>query len=249
MHEMLFVRCAPHADCQRNGRPHHLVHAEAIEYVLRGAKRERAKSRPGAKRVRLPITPEILRRIRRVWQQDETSYDKIMLWGAVCACFFGFLRSGEITVPTLAGYEAGTHLSMADVTVDVPALPQVIRLNIKASKTDPFRQGVSVYLGRTGNTLCPLVAMLSYLAARGTEPGPLFRLKDGRPLTKAAFVTGVRQALLQAGVDAKNYSGHSFRIGAAMHHSSSGRYRGLYDSDLGAVEKQRLPSVCEDSAR
>ena len=100
----------------------------------------------------------------------------------VCACFFGFLRSGEITVPTLAGYEAGTHLSMADVTVDVPALPQVIRLNIKASKTDPFRQGVSVYLGRTGNTLCPLVAMLSYLAARGTEPGPLFRLKDGRPL-------------------------------------------------------------------
>ena len=172
--------------------------------------------------MRLPITPEILRRIRRVWQQDETSYDKIMLWGAVCACFFGFLRSSEITVPTLAGYEAGTHLSMADVTVDVPALPQVIRLNIKASKTDPFRQGVSVYLGRTGNTLCPLVAMLSYLAARGTEPGPLFRLKDGRPLTKAAFVTRVRQALLQAGVDAKNYSGHSFRIGAATTAAAAG---------------------------
>ena len=43
----------------------------------------------------------------------------------------------------------------------------------------------------------------------------LFRFEDGQLLTKERFVVRVREALSQAGVNAKLYSGHSFRIGAA----------------------------------
>ena len=37
--------------------------------------------------------------------------------------------------------------------------PSVVRVSIKASKTDPFRKGVYVHLGKTGNDLCPVVRL------------------------------------------------------------------------------------------
>ena len=40
-----------------------------LEYVLRGIKSEQAKRFPTAQRVWLPITPDVLVRIRRVWER------------------------------------------------------------------------------------------------------------------------------------------------------------------------------------
>ena len=57
--------------------------------------------------------------------------------------------------------------------------------------------------------------MLDNTARRGNAVGPLFQFRDGRFLTCARFVAAVRSALVEAGLDAKLYSGHSFRIGAA----------------------------------
>ncbi len=56
---------------------------------------------------------------------------------------------------------------------------------------------------------------LSYIAARGCQPGPLFIWKDGRFLTRDGFVTSLRAVLKEAGYAATDYAGHSFRIGAA----------------------------------
>ena len=94
-----------------------------------------------------------------------------MLWVACCMCFFGFLHSGEVTVPSAREYDPGGHLSEGDVTPDDVSLVQV---RIKASKTDPFRKGVVVYLGRADNDLYPVGAVAAYLAVRGREPGPFF---------------------------------------------------------------------------
>jgi len=96
-----------------------------------------------------------------------------------------------------------------------PGKPTV-SVKIKASKTDPFHQGVLVYVGRTNQPLCPVSALLAYMVRRGNRPGPLFIFQDGRPLTRPHFVTEVRKTLLAAGNDPKPYSGHSFRIGAAI---------------------------------
>ena len=72
---------------------------------------------------------------------------------------------------------------------------------------------MAVYVGRTDNDLCPVVAILAYIACRGTDSGFFFRFKDGHLLTKDRFVAAVRRALSEAGIDASAYSGHSFRIG------------------------------------
>ena len=44
-------------------------------------------------------------------------------------------------------------------------------------KVDPFRQGTCmfIYMGKTGNNLCPVGAVTAYLAVRGRAPGPFFQ--------------------------------------------------------------------------
>ena len=71
-----------------------------------------------------------------------------MLWAAACVCFFGFLRSGEMVVPDGASFDAEAHLAVGDVRVNDPLNPEFLEVRLKASKTDPFRQGVSIYLGK-----------------------------------------------------------------------------------------------------
>ena len=185
-----------------------------LEQVIKGIKRAYARKSPG-KRERLPITPEILMRMRSVWQQKSKDFDAIMLWAACCLCFFGFLRAGEITVPSEKAYDSGEHLNVSDISVDSITNPTIMKVKIKASKTDPFRQGVELFIGKTGNSLCPVAAMLAYLAIRGRKEGMLFHFEDDRLLTRDRFVERVRQALTAARIDCKPYSGHSFRIGAA----------------------------------
>ena len=86
---------------------------------------------------------------------------------------------------------------------------------IKKSKTDQGRRGAKIYLGKTGDVLCPIAALEAYLSVRGSSSGSLFQWESGVPLSKSNFVRHVRAALEQAGLPAKDYAGHSFRIGAA----------------------------------
>ena len=91
------------------------------------------------------------------------------------------MRSGELTIPTASAYDEGAHLSFDDVAVDCVHDPHILRVHLKASKTDPFRVGVNVPVGRTGNPLCP-VTVLHYNYG-GKSSGPFFRFENGSPLT------------------------------------------------------------------
>ena len=67
-----------------------------------------------------------------------------------------------------------------------------MRIHLKHSKTDQERVGIDLYVGRTDNELCPVAAMLAYLVVRGQDDGPLFRLRDGRPLSREHLVRVLR---------------------------------------------------------
>ena len=90
-----------------------------------------------------------------------------MLWAAATMCFFGFLRVGEVVVPSDSAFDPSVHLLVADVSVDSHSEPTYIAVNIKASKTDPFRRGVMIYLGRTHGQICPVTTNLAYVVERG----------------------------------------------------------------------------------
>lgn len=182
-----------------------------LPYALRGVQREQ----PLAKRqLRLPITPELLRIIHRVWSQGVQNFDKIMLWAAVCLGFFAFMRAGEFTCPSLNAFTPDM-LTPGDIAVDSYTSPTHLTVHLKRSKNDPFGAGITIHLGATGDLLCPVTSMLGYLALRPDTPGPLFVFSDGATLSRPRLVQAVRQALYSAGVDTTGYSGHSFRIGAA----------------------------------
>ena len=123
-----------------------------LEYTLQGIKLCQAKHRENRSKKCLPITtPDILRKLKRSWEKDRHNPDFIMLWAASCTCFFDFLWSGEVTVPSVREYDTEGHLSEGDVSLDSQNEPLVVCVHIKASKMDPFCKGVNVYLGRAGN--------------------------------------------------------------------------------------------------
>ena len=192
-----------------------------LEGVMKGIKTTQAQEQH-SKLTRLPITPNILRAMGTVWEARGATPDHMMLWAAVTLCFFGFLRSGEVTVPSDTTFDDKVHLTVDDISVNDTTNPLWLKLHLKASKTDPYRRGVDIVVGRTNTKLCPMAAVLAYLAIRDSSPGFLFKCQDGRLLTKSRFVNQVREALKEAGFDPTTCAGHSFRIGAATTASACG---------------------------
>ena len=138
-----------------------------------------------------------------------------MMWAACTLAFFGFLWIGEMTVLDLSSYDPQVHLSISDTTFDHSSAPTVMFVNIKASKTHPFRKGVTQSLGRTYHLLCPVAAMAAYFQVRGTNLSRAFHYKNGEPLTRRKFVDYLWRGLVATGIDHTKYNSHSFRIGAA----------------------------------
>ena len=130
-------------------------------------------------------------------------------------CFLGFLWAEEVCTPTGTSFDPSWHLCVGDLALDSHTTPTKLFITIKASKTDPFCHGTTVTHGITGQQLCLITAILTYVALGGAQAGPLFHFQDGSFLTRGTFVTGVRQLLVTAGIDPQPYSGHNFRIGAA----------------------------------
>ena len=89
-------------------------------------------------KTRLPITAEVLRRMKQVWLSAPENADKVMLWAAACTGFFGFLRAGEFTVPSKQAYEPEVHLNLADLAIDSH---DPNPLNHKAEQDRPFSGG------------------------------------------------------------------------------------------------------------
>lgn len=179
-----------------------------LQGVMKGIKATQARSPSLSARKRLPITPPILHQICNYWESKGALFDYQMLWAAVTICFFGFLHSGEVTVPADTSFDVNAHITFDEISVDDVASPTLLKIRLKASKTDPFRKGVNVVVGKTGNKLCPVSAMLAFLAARGNHSGFLFHFHNGRLLTKSRFVEALRSVLAKLGFNPKELDTH-----------------------------------------
>lgn len=188
-----------------------------LQQVLRGVK----KATAAPARPRLPITWELLTAMGQVLQHGFFGdyWDALML-AALLLGFFAFLRCGEFTTPTET-FDPSIHLARADIqAVYNQQVVSELSVFLKASKTDPFRKGVTVHLFRMlHESLCPVKAILAFLELRdayATYPSsPLFLLPTGRPLTRQVFLNLLSRLCRHVGVDPTHYSGHSLRIGAA----------------------------------
>ena len=188
-----------------------------VQYVLKGI----AWCQAAPPRRRLPITAHIMQQIQAVCTSVFPDIvEARLLWAACCLGYFGFLRSGEFTTTTTLPLQPAVCVS--DVAVDSHHSPSIVKVTVRRAKTDPFGEGVNIFIGKTGTAICPVMAILHFMAVRPNVEGPNLVHANGSPLTRDQFVQMVKRALRTANIDATAYSGHSFRIGAASAAAAAG---------------------------
>ena len=85
--------------------------------------------------------------------------DRTMLWVACSLAFFAFLCSSEHTLPSTYTCDKQSTLQFTGVKLKKSRL----LLHVKASKIDPFPEGVILSTVKTGGSTCPVRALWKYL--------------------------------------------------------------------------------------
>jgi site-specific recombinase XerD len=112
---------------------------------------------------------------------------------------------------------------------DLDFVPEGLKINLKRSKTDQFGEGLVKALPYFDNSqYCPVLSLQNWIKVSNINSGPLFRrftkgckLSQNR-LTNQTVALLIKQYLMLAGIDNKNYSGHSLRSGFATSAAESG---------------------------
>jgi len=112
---------------------------------------------------------------------------------------------------------------------DLDFVNEGLKINLKKSKTDQFGEGTLKGIPYLDNTkYCPVLSLKKWIKTSNINSGPLFRrlckgsrLTNNR-LTDQTVALLIKKYLKFAGIDNKNYSGHSLRSGFATSAAESG---------------------------
>ena len=112
---------------------------------------------------------------------------------------------------------------------DLDFVEEGLKIQIRRSKTDQFGEGsVKALPYFDSSKYCPVISLKNWIEISKIESGPLFRrfvkgskLSENR-LTDQTVALLIKEYLKLAGIDSKNYSGHSLRSGFATSAAESG---------------------------
>ena len=112
---------------------------------------------------------------------------------------------------------------------DLEFVPEGLKIIVRKSKTDQFGEGMIKGLPYFNDkNYCPVINLREWLEISNIKSGPIFRrfskgsvLTDKR-LTDQSVVLLIKQYLRIAGIENKNFSGHSLRSGFATVAADSG---------------------------
>jgi len=112
---------------------------------------------------------------------------------------------------------------------DLDFVTEGLKISIKRSKTDQFGEGSVKGLPYFDNIqYCPVLSLKNWIEISRIRSGPLFRrfskgtkLSEKR-LTDQTVALLIKKYLKIAGIDSKNYSGHSLRSGFATSAAEAG---------------------------
>jgi len=112
---------------------------------------------------------------------------------------------------------------------DLDFVNEGLKINLRRSKTDQFGEGIVKGLPYFENSeYCPVKSVRRWIELANINSGPLFRrftkglnLSNNR-LTDQTVALLIKEYLELAGINSKNYSGHSLRSGFATSAAESG---------------------------
>ena len=185
-------------------------HPAIIENIM-GIKRRKGSIQKAKKPILINNLKEI---INVIDQQSKEEIKKLRDRSIILIGFSGGFRRNEI------------------VSLDFDDLDFVeegLKINIKRSKTDQFGEGFTKALPYFDSSqYCPVVSLKKWIEISKIKSGPVFRrfvkgskLSENR-LTDQTVALLIKEYLNLAGIDSKNYSGHSLRSGFATSAADSG---------------------------
>ena len=185
-------------------------HPSIIENIM-GIKRRKGSIQKGKK----PILINNLKNIINVIDQvNKEEIKKLRDRSIILIGFSGGFRRNEI-------------VSLDHEDLDF--VSEGLKINLKRSKTDQFGEGSVKALPYFDSLkYCPVISLQKWIEISKINSGPLFRrfikgsnLSENR-LTDQTVALLIKKYLQLAGIDNKNYSGHSLRSGFATSAAESG---------------------------
>ena len=138
------------------------------------------------------------------------------------------LRDKSIILIGFGGGFRRTELISIDYE-DLEFVPEGLKITLRKSKTDQFGEGLIKGLPYFNDEkYCPVINLRKWLEISNIKTGPIFRrfskgsvLTNNR-LTDQSVVLLIKQYIRLAGIESKNFSGHSLRSGFATVAADSG---------------------------
>jgi site-specific recombinase XerD len=169
-----------------------------------GIKRKKGSIQTGKKPILINHLKEIINVI------DEQKIEKIKK-----------LRNRTLVLIGFGGGFRRTELISIDHE-DLDFVEEGVKIILRRSKTDQFGEGLVKGLPYfTNKKYCPVTSLKNWLNLSNIKNGPIFRrfikgsiLTDHR-LTDQSVVLIIKDCLKLAGIENKNFSGHSLRSGFA----------------------------------
>ena len=181
-----------------------------IENIM-GIKRRKGSNQIGKKPIKINNLKKI---INVIDEQKNEEIKKLRDRSIILVGFSGGFRRNEIVS---LDYD------------DLEFVSEGLKINLKRSKTDQFGQGSLKGLPYFENSnYCPIVSLQKWIKISNIKSGALFRrfkkgsnLSENR-LTDQSVALIIKDYLELAGIDSKNYSGHSLRSGFATSAAEAG---------------------------
>ena len=112
---------------------------------------------------------------------------------------------------------------------DIEFVFEGVKITVKKSKTDQFGEGMTKGIPHFENSLyCPVASLKKWINFSKIRKGPIFvKFSKGPKITRQRLTDQsvaliIKEYLFKAGIDSKNYSGHSLRSGFATSAAEAG---------------------------
>ena len=187
-----------------------MKHPSIIENIM-GIKRRKGSFQKGKKPILISSLKQL---INVIDEQKSEDIKKLRDRTIILIGFSGGFRRNEIVS---LDYE------------DLDFVEEGLKVQIRRSKTDQFGEGSVKALPYFDNSkYCPVISLKNWLKISKISNGSLFRrfvkgskLSENR-LTDQTVALLIKEYLRLAGIESKNYSGHSLRSGFATSAAASG---------------------------
>lgn len=170
---------------------------------------------------RPPVTMDHLLSLRN--GLDLTDAFDIAVWAIACVSFWSCCRLGELTIPSVNGFDFNKHVSRTAGLrfAKTPEGVEYATLHIPYSKTTQNLGADISITARPGDPTCPISALRHHMKANTDIPprAPFFSYETEEglysPITKGWFMARCNAVWIACGLP--EMPGHSFRIGGATY--------------------------------